>query len=95
MNVHLKPGNTGIRIDAVNMKLFEAVPKTVLPNIDVKPRAKIPRGPRINWLNRSIALYLHYIGEEFLGFKSPASLSQVLLPSCSITGDRFCANACE
>lgn len=60
------------------MKLFEAVPKTVLPNIEVKPRAKIPRGPRINWLNRSIALYLKFIGEDFLGLKSSASLFQVL-----------------
>lgn len=63
---------------AVDMKLFESVRKTVLPNIEVKPRAKIPRGPRINWLNRSIALYLEFIGEDFLGLKTSAGLLQVL-----------------
>jgi hypothetical protein len=59
------------------MKLFEAVPKAILPNIPVNQRAKIPRGPRINWLNRSIALYLQYIGQEYLGFQSTARLFQV------------------
>lgn len=60
------------------MRLFEAVPKAVVPNIASVPKAKIPRRPRINWLNRSIALYLEFIGQDFLNLNSPASLFQVL-----------------
>lgn len=62
---------------AADLKLTEAVKKSLLPNIEVKTRAKIPRGPRINWLNRCIALYLKFIGGDFLGLKTSAGLLQV------------------
>eukprot|EP00892_Ulva_mutabilis_P009113 jgi/Ulvmu1/6574/UM003_0211.1 len=61
----------------VDMALFEAMPKVLRPNIDVNRRAKISRGPRITWLNRSIAIYLKFIGCDVLKLKPGAALVQV------------------
>ena len=58
--------------------LFEAMPKSLRPNIAVSAkRAKIPRGPRITWLNRAISLYLEYIGTAHLQLHVRAALLQV------------------
>lgn len=62
---------------AVDMALFEAMPKVLRPNIDVNRRAKVPRGPRIAWLNRSIAIYLKFIGCDILKLERGAPLLQV------------------
>lgn len=59
------------------MALFEAMPKVLRPNIDVNRRAKVPRGPRITWLNRSIAIYLKFIGCDVLKLEQGAPLVQV------------------
>jgi hypothetical protein len=63
---------------AVDASLFEAMPKTLRPNIAVTAkRSKIPRGPRIVWLNRAISLYFEFVGRGILKLISHASLVQV------------------
>lgn len=59
------------------MALFEAMPKVLRPNIEVNRKAKIPRGPRITWLNRGIAIYLKYIGCQILKIQAGSQLLQV------------------
>jgi hypothetical protein len=61
----------------VDMDLFNAMSKVLRPNIEVAVKAKIPRGPRITWLNRAISLYLHFIGVEILKLEPKSRLLQV------------------
>lgn len=82
----------------MDISLFDVMPKILRPNIEVNRKAKIPRGPRITWLNRSIALYLKFIGCNLLKIKAGAPLKQVFssMPLvCATTSARSASSSCH
>jgi hypothetical protein len=64
------------------MRLFEAMPRVLRPNIEVQLRAKVARGPRITWLNRLISAYLEYIAVHLLQRPDGAPLLQARTRLC-------------